>query len=369
MKAATTTSILGLLFASALARVHIPSPVQETVEIEEGGVTFKVSRFTDGRSTPYRVYFWDEHLTGSSYRLSSEGHVEYFKAGDEVYYDRMEMDDESLTYLMKEKKRDRSTEKVDQPPEETLGTRGCSECRLVYDAVCGMGLPMFCDRVRRHSLGDDGADSVDILCDNLDGACATAEGYCDLVCSVEEGETPTCDNGFVGFQASNGACCAAGCGQCGGVGCSSFGKELGFDQYDCCATEIVDMGDPCSEAGKAPCYIDESGSHRSRKLTGKGSTDKECGRSSLTAEDLDGIDVYDLDMYIEPFCMKPFGPRPHGCNFMDLGMGCRRCFETCEGALYYMKTHKKEIKKGNEDAIMNFCPDSGLRSLADCRED
>lgn len=188
MRGLTTTSVLGLLSASALARTHVPTPVQETLEIEEGGVTFRVSRFTDGRSTPYRVYFWDEHLAGSSYRLSPEGRVEYFKTGDEVYYNRMEMDDESLTYLMKEK-RDRPTKKGDHYPEVTLPTRGCNECKLVYDAVCGMGLPMFCDRVRRHSLGDDGADSVDILCDHLEGACATAEGYCDLVCRDGEGDS------------------------------------------------------------------------------------------------------------------------------------------------------------------------------------
>lgn len=75
------------------------------------------------------------------------------------------------------------------------------------------------------------------------------------------------------------------------------------------------------------------------------STDAECSRRSLTTADLDGIDVYDFDMYVEPGCTQAIGRPPHGCNFMGLGRGCRSCFETCEGALYYMKMHKKEIKK------------------------
>lgn len=185
MKAVTSVSILGLLSIPTLGRAHVPA-VKETLEIEQGDVTFKVSRFTDGRSTPYRIYFWDEHLTGSSYRLSPEGHVEYFKAGDEVYYDRMEMDDESLTYLMKTKTRDRSTKSVGHYSEEPLPTSGCHECKMVYDAVCGSGLPMFCDKVRRYSLGADGADSVEILCGSLEGACITAKAYCGTVCAADE---------------------------------------------------------------------------------------------------------------------------------------------------------------------------------------
>lgn len=183
-KAFTTASILGLLSAPALGRVSTPAAaVQEMLEIEEGGIKFKVSRFTDGRSTPYRVYFWDEYLAGSSYRFSAQGHVEYFKAGSEVYYDRMEMDDESLTYLMKPKTRERSTK---TGGKDDLPTSGCAECTVALDAVCGTGLPMFCDKVRRSSLGPDGADSVEILCGAQEGACATAEGFCNLVCAAEQ---------------------------------------------------------------------------------------------------------------------------------------------------------------------------------------
>ncbi|CAN0436408.1 unnamed protein product [Pylaiella littoralis] len=64
-----------------------------------------------------------------------------------------------------------------------------------------------------------------------------------------------CSNGIHGVESDNGdVCCAAGCGKCGGVGCSKFSPDLGAD--DCCVTEIRDFGDACSTSGAAPCYVD-----------------------------------------------------------------------------------------------------------------
>lgn len=67
--------------------------------------------------------------------------------------------------------------------------------------------------------------------------------------------TSTCSNGITGIESSNGlACCAVGCGQCGGVGCSTVGLPE-YDADDCCSTEIVDFGMSCSVTGSAPCYV------------------------------------------------------------------------------------------------------------------
>ena len=57
--------------------------------------------------------------------------------------------------------------------------------------------------------------------------------------------------GIPGIESSNGqACCLASCGQCGGMGCSSAGKDT-----DCCISDIVASGEACSVKGSAPCYI------------------------------------------------------------------------------------------------------------------
>eukprot|EP00903_Cladosiphon_okamuranus_P005863 g5800.t1 len=72
------------------------------------------------------------------------------------------------------------------------------------------------------------------------------------------GSVTMCSNGVPGVESYNGkACCHAGCGPvCGGIGCSRFG-EPPLDAHDCCASEIVDEGDLCSDTRTAPCYIDD----------------------------------------------------------------------------------------------------------------
>ncbi|CAN0224623.1 unnamed protein product [Scytosiphon promiscuus] len=67
--------------------------------------------------------------------------------------------------------------------------------------------------------------------------------------------TMWCRGGIPGVESEKGdVCCALGCGQCGGVGCSRFGAPE-LDSYDCCITEILDYGESCAATGEAPCYI------------------------------------------------------------------------------------------------------------------
>ena len=46
----------------------------------------------------------------------------------------------------------------------------------------------------------------------------------------------------------------AGCGTCGGSGCSNRGG--GLTGYDCCQSKIVESGRLCSVTGEAPCFMD-----------------------------------------------------------------------------------------------------------------
>ena len=68
---------------------------------------------------------------------------------------------------------------------------------------------------------------------------------------------PTPSSGFTCDGVLNGdgdVCCAAGCGECGGVGCSDRGG--GLDKYDCCTSDIREAGSLCSVTGKAPCLVE-----------------------------------------------------------------------------------------------------------------
>jgi len=78
-------------------------------------------------------------------------------------------------------------------------------------------------------------------------------------------------------------------------------------------------------------------------MEGDKSADAECNSESLTTANLEGLDVYEFGMYIEPACMETTEHLVSGCNFMGLGQGCRGCYKTCEGALYYVKMHQEEI--------------------------
>ncbi|CBN76927.1 FirrV-1-B30 precursor [Ectocarpus siliculosus] len=92
-----------------------------------------------------------------------------------------------------------------------------------------------------------------------DMACAGASdeacgGY-DRMSVWSYGTTSVTGTGFTcdGIQRGD-FCCSAGCGECGGDGCSNRGE--GLDGDDCCQSDIEDNGNMCSVTGKAPCMID-----------------------------------------------------------------------------------------------------------------
>lgn len=71
--------------------------------------------------------------------------------------------------------------------------------------------------------------------------------------------TPTCPNGLPGYNSSNNAaefCCPLGCNSCGGVGCSTFGKEFGLGTSDCCQSGVFHSQVFCNETESAPCIIE-----------------------------------------------------------------------------------------------------------------
>eukprot|EP00903_Cladosiphon_okamuranus_P007826 g7572.t1 len=383
MKASTTASILlGVMSASSTssATTPYPEPVKSQAEYTtEAGVTFRATRFDDGRSTPYRIYFWDKHITGSSYRLSEEGHVVYFKAGEEVYYDRAEKDDGSLVFQRKEATNGgkHSSNMLAEVPFD------CDSCTADLAAVCYTGLPKFCEDIDADHLGHEGVYSVGILCGGYEELCSAFQQLCDSICVAEVEQSPTCTNDFVGIEGSNGACCVAGCGQCGGVGCSRFGNEIGLTADDCCSTEIVDEGKPCYLAGAAPCFIDGSSGDVVADAgdvvadAGDDGNDDNlwdfiegtgCNVDTLAEATRVGyMEPYELDLYIEPLCVEPAEHvLPNGCNFMGLGQGCRSCFKTCDGALAYMKAFEVEISEKTEDVIINFCDGYDYSDVQDC---
>ncbi|CAM9262723.1 unnamed protein product [Pylaiella littoralis] len=110
--------------------------------------------------------------------------------------------------------------------------------------------------------GECGGDECSDRGDGLDGGdCCRSDiedsgDLCSVTgrapCRLDDVQTEpsfTC----VGVVGDDVYCCPAGCGECGGKGCSSRGEGLGPD--DCCQSKIKENGNKCSETGKAPCVM------------------------------------------------------------------------------------------------------------------
>lgn len=182
MKPSTTARVLlGLLSASVMM---ITSQAHQQCEVTEQGTSFRVSHFDDGRTTPYRVYFWNKSLTGSSYRFEEDGGVPFFKAGSRTYFDPYETTTGKLKYLSK-----REHHKNAHQSNNEFDAFDCAQCTAAVSAICDSGLPPFCDGLDPECLQKDGTKSVGILCDNYMGVCTTLAAKCAEVCSDEPGES------------------------------------------------------------------------------------------------------------------------------------------------------------------------------------
>ena len=110
--------------------------------------------------------------------------------------------------------------------------------------------------------GDSAPTPTAQTCDDLEEALRT--------CRMEEEVSPTPSSGFTCDGVLNGdgdVCCAAGCGKCGGVGCSDRGG--GLDKYGCCVSDIRIAGSLCSVTGEAPCLVDRGEQHSVLTSTGQ----------------------------------------------------------------------------------------------------
>lgn len=164
--------------------------VYQQNEIPEGGYNFMFSRYNDGRKTPSRVYFWDQALTGSSYRFDGDGNLVYFKAGSEIYSEVVVDDvDGSVEFSHTTESGKGSNHDEHDKPDYRWEDLSCTQCSMALHDLCGAegssaggGLAKFCDAVDLSDLGQHGAASAKILCDRHVNICAKGFAECGSVC-------------------------------------------------------------------------------------------------------------------------------------------------------------------------------------------
>lgn len=201
--AAATAFLLGLLAGT----VVVTDAGWDQIQIDDDGITFKVRRYDDGRTTPYRLIFSDGDT--SLYRIRYDGRVTYFKAGSEKYnvkYRRngnirkvIRKDNGARTLLADDLSEDfvETEGRLDEgisaegasPTEHRHLTYACEDCEEAWDVVCGPALSYICELVGNEIFGTVGSQSIDTACDQFGSLCGSlsAGEACDGECV--EGQT------------------------------------------------------------------------------------------------------------------------------------------------------------------------------------
>jgi len=183
--------VLVVAAASLLPSSDCSTLIHQQLQIPGKGYKFRVSRYDDGRKTPYRIYFWDTNLTGSSYRFDGDGNLVFFKAGSDIYSKVFIRDgDAGVEFSLKTESVGGKNDDGDNK-EYSWEDFSCSQCSTILHSICGTessepgGLTKFCDAVDLSTLGGDGADSVKTLCDNRIDTCAELAAECDSPCDLD----------------------------------------------------------------------------------------------------------------------------------------------------------------------------------------
>lgn len=145
----------------------------------------RLTAFGDARKSPYRVYFWDEYLTGSSYRFDDLGRLLYFAAGSYIYTPVHNVDG-TMDFSAKYKPDGMKTPSKSETPHDHYDeSDACPQCSKAMYHLCGYGLPEFCDNIALSGLEaeEEGRVSANILCNNYITACAAATVTCGSVCA------------------------------------------------------------------------------------------------------------------------------------------------------------------------------------------
>ncbi|CAB1096849.1 MEP10 [Ectocarpus sp. CCAP 1310/34] len=154
---------------------------------------------------------------------------------------------------------DGDTSPTPTPPTPTTTTSGSFTCDGVLkgDYCCSAG----CGECGGSGCSDRGGGltGADCCTSDISNLCSDT-GAAPCIVDGDTSPTPTpptpttttsgsftCDGVLKGDY-----CCSAGCGECGGSGCSDRGG--GLTGADCCTSDISNL---CSDTGAAPCIVDD----------------------------------------------------------------------------------------------------------------
>ena len=162
---------------------------KEKLVVKDGGVTFTVVTFDDGRSKPYHINFKVDDIR-SFYAFGEEGDVTLVKVGASKYQVNdtgvigRKLGSETKQSLvlptasvLVEDNHELETLFDEGPSLERRRLYACSECEDTWDVMCGQGLQTVCELVGYGSPFDaEAGASIATLCDDFGDACSSRTG-------------------------------------------------------------------------------------------------------------------------------------------------------------------------------------------------
>lgn len=190
------------LLAVVLFNISLAQGATEPIiKVSQGGVKFKVTRFDDRHTKPFKIFFKVEDKK-STYKFNTDGDVTDIGVGDLKYeVGPTSVTDVSLTdgdrspgatRRLPTAERD---EEQEYPPldlstvERPRRLFACGVCGYTWGLMCGRGLQSVCDLVDYGSPFADSAEaSISTLCDDFGGACSsfTVDQACALECEDKD---------------------------------------------------------------------------------------------------------------------------------------------------------------------------------------
>lgn len=214
MKMSTIPAFLGVLLVDTFA----VQAARDRMTVEEGGVSFKVDRYDDGRSRPYRVIFTQDGVR-SRYRFNTDGYVMNIKTGSETYkvlyrsdgdLKRVDLTSSGRRTLDEEVREASAVVEQDNLFESDRRRRlyACGHCAEAWDAICNGGVLSVCALVGYGTpLSAVAEASIETMCGTFGEACLRLDA-CDACAGQCEGGDDECGDpcGTGAIRADDGAC-------------------------------------------------------------------------------------------------------------------------------------------------------------------
>lgn len=180
----TAFCVIPLLGFLAAGNMPVAKAAVANMALKEDGISFRVGRYDDGRSKPYRVIY-KEDGTRSRYIFNTAGFVTDILVDEEEYDVLYESNSDLESVTLTQREETGATGGTGNGPTN-IDLDDCDDCMDVWDAVCDEGVPSVCELLDYGSpITTSGEASISTFCEIFGNACSRSGG--DEACEEQCG--------------------------------------------------------------------------------------------------------------------------------------------------------------------------------------